>query len=91
MKHALRRRLSEQDGRRCAVNIYRQAERILRYGGEMPSSIRITAEKASFSLHEISEEELRECRSALDTLTADCLDGLTGWKKLCFRYFSANI
>ena len=91
MKHALRRRLSEQDGRHCAVNIYRQAERILRYGGEMPSSIRITAEKASFSLHEISEEELRECRGALDTLTADCLDGLTGWKKLCFRYFSANI
>ena len=90
LRELLRRRLAEPDGRKRAVNLYRQAERVLRYGGEMPEELQQTAEKARFSQHEITEEELARGRELLDGLTAEVEGGLSRWKRFAFRVLSGN-
>ena len=91
MRKLLQTRLSDPDGKKRAVNFYRQAERVLRYGGEMPQELQTVAEKARFSQHVISEEELQQCTQQLNELTQSVADGLSRWKKLLFRYASGNL
>ena len=91
LRKLLQARLSDPDGKKRAVNFYRQAERVLRYGGEMPQELQTVAEKARFSQHEISEEELQQCSQQLSALTQSVADGLSRWKKLLFRYASGNL
>ena len=91
LRKLLQARLSDPDGKKRAVNFYRQAERVLRYGGEVPQELQTVAEKARFSQHEISEEELQQCSQQLSTLTQNVADGLSRWKKLLFRYASGNL
>lgn len=86
LRNRLRRWLSEPDGRLRAVYQYRQAQRVLRFGGEMPEAVLTAAEKASFSPHSISEEELRRSLEALDELTDRVQAGLTPLRRLMFRY-----
>lgn len=83
----LRRWLSEADGRLRAIYLYRQAQRVLRFGGEMPEAVLTTAEKASFSPHDISAEELRRSQDALDALTEQVRHNLSPLRRLLFRYF----
>ena len=91
LRGLLRHRLSDPDGKKRAVSYYRQAERVLRYGGEMPAFLQETAEKARFSQHEISEEELRQSSVLLEELTQSVYDSLNRRKKLLFRYVSGNM
>ena len=86
LRGRLRRQFSEPDGRRRAVYLYRQAQRVLRFGGEMPEAIQTAAEKASFSPHSISEEELQRSMEALNTLTDQVQRGLSPLRRLLFRY-----
>ena len=91
LRKLLNARLSDPDGRKRSVNQYRQAEHLLKYGGEMPKPILETAEKARFSQHEISDEELRQSSDLLVQLTQSVFDGLKPWKKLLFRFWSGNL
>ena len=91
LRRLLQSRLSDPDGKKRAVNYYRQAERVLRYGGEMPQDLQTVAEKARFSQHEINEEELQRCAQQLDELTQSVAAGLSRRKKLLFRYASGNL
>ena len=81
-----RRRLSEPDGRLRAIYQYREAQRVLRFGGEMPEAVLTAAEKASFSPHSISDEELKRSLDALNALTESVQSGLSPLRRLLFRY-----
>ena len=91
LRKLLQSRLSDPDGNRRAVNLYRQAERVLRYGGEMPKPMLETAEKARFSQHEVSGEELQQCSELLAQLTAAVSKNLKPWKRILFRFWSGNL
>ena len=91
LRKLLQSRLSDPDGKKRAVNFYRQAERVLRYGGEMPQELQQCAEKARFSQHEINEEELQLCEKQLEELTQNVASGLSRRKKLLFRFASGNL
>ncbi len=81
------KRLSDLNSRKRAIYLYREAERLRRFGGEIPDAVRIPAEKSSFSLHEISKDELNAGRAALDTLAKTLYSGLSPWEKFLFRYY----
>ncbi len=91
LRKLLQARLHDPDGKKRCVNFYRQAARVLRYGGEMPPELQQCAEKARFSQHEISQEELQRCETQLNELTQSVAEGLNRWKKLLFRYGSGNL
>lgn len=84
LRKRLSRWLSEPDGRLRAVYLYRQAQRVIRFGGEMPEAVLTAAEKASFSPHIISDEELSWSLEALNELTARVQADLNPLRKLVF-------
>ncbi|MCR5090276.1 MAG: hypothetical protein K6C08_12295 [Oscillospiraceae bacterium] len=90
MRIILRKRLHAVSGRERVINQYLQAERVLRFGGEMPEEIRIPAEKASFSPHELSEEEASVSAAALQTLTDSVWNRLSLRRKFVFRFLMGN-
>ena len=90
LRALLRRRLSVEDANRRAVYYYRQAEKVMRYGGEIPGILLETAEKARFSQHEITSEELLQCESSLNSFTEEVASGLNSGKKFFFRFLSGN-
>ena len=85
-----RRRLENPDRKQVAVALYRQAERVSRYGGEIPPVMRETAEKARFSQHDISGEELQSCMDALRELTQAVHDALPAYRRFLFRFWTGN-
>ena len=91
MRSRLQARLKDPDGRKCAIAAYRQADRLRRWGAEMPADIRRTAEKAAFSQHEISDEERKACLKSLERLTDETWKSLNRRQKLVFRYLFGNI
>ena len=62
------RSFSQPDRRKAAVAIYKAACYAVKLGGEMPAQIETCAEKASFSEHPISAEELQESYTMLQNL-----------------------
>ena len=86
VRRRLRRWLSEPDRRCRAIYLYRQACRVLHFGGEMPEAILTAAEKASFSPHSIGEEELQRSLGALSELTDQTQCSLHPLRRLAFRY-----
>ena len=74
-----------------AILIYRWAHRLTDYGAEIPEEIRIPAEKAAFSQHSISDEELQKSYQSLIHLTQDTYSLLGKKHKLVFRYLAGNI
>ena len=91
LRSRLQKRLSVTNGRLLAVAAYRQADRLCRWGAEIPAVIRTTAEKAAFSQHEINEEEQKAVLSALNRLTNETYASLTTRQKLAFQYLFGNI
>jgi hypothetical protein len=90
LRSSLQKRLGETDGRKLAISVYRQADRLRRFGAEMPDDIRQTAEKAAFSQHEISEEEKKACLSSLEHLTDETWKSLNKRQQFVFQYLFAN-
>ena len=91
LRSRLQKHLTQKDGRAVAISAYRQAERLRRWGVEMPAAIRTTAEKAAFSQHEISEEEKNACLSALNHVTNETWKSLNRRQQFAFRYLFGNI
>ena len=82
----VRKKISQRDGRKAAVAIWRQAVRVAAYGTPVPEDITKCAEKATFSLHDISREELTACRALLDGMTQETYSRLNGFKRFSFKH-----
>ena len=78
--------IRDRDGRRAAIACWRYAEKLGRYGAEMPDEIRRIAEKAAFSSHLILREETDVSRSALLTLIDQTYGQLSPMQKFVFRF-----
>ncbi|MER2235967.1 MAG: hypothetical protein ABS901_06415, partial [Candidatus Limivicinus sp.] len=74
-----------------AIMLYRDALRVSSFGAEVPVSIRVPAEKAAFSQHEITEAEKKACISALDRVTEETWKSLNRRQQFAFRYLFGNI
>ena len=86
----LRRRSFEQsDLRKAVIAMYSTAQKVQRYGTEIPQTLATTAERAFFSRHEISREEAEACREQLDILLKECCEKQTVWGRFRFRFISA--
>lgn len=83
------RRISQPDRKKAAVWVWKTAVKTSRYGAELPESITACAEKAAFSQHGISEEELHTMQNALQTMLDNCYNGLSPVKKFIFKFFFA--
>ena len=83
------RRISQPDRKKAAVWVWKTAVKASRYGAELPESITACAEKAAFSQHGISEEELHTMQNALQTMLDNCYNGLSPVKKFIFKFFFA--
>ena len=83
------RRISHPDRKKAAVWVWKTAVKASRYGAELPESITACAEKAAFSQHGISEEELHTMQNALQTMLDNCYNGLSPVKKFIFKFFFA--
>ena len=83
------RRISQPDRKKAAVWVWRTAVKASRYGAELPESITACAEKAAFSQHGISDEELHTMQNALQTMLDNCYNGLSPVKKFIFKFFFA--
>ena len=83
------RRISQPDRKKAAVWVWKTAVKASRYGAELPESITACAEKAAFSQHGISEEELHAVQNELKQMLDDCYNGLSPAKSFLFKFFSA--
>ena len=83
------RRISQPDRKKAAVWVWRTAVKASRYGAELPESITACAEKAAFSQHGISEEELHAVQNELKQMLDNCYNGLSPVKKFIFKFFFA--
>ena len=83
------RRISQPDRKKAAVWVWRTAVKASRYGAELPESITAGAEKAAFSQHDISQEELLQVQNQLKQMLDDCYNGLSPVKSFLFKFFSA--
>ncbi len=85
---AAARRCRAPDRRRAAVAIWKQAVKVSAYGPQVPQEIVICAEKAAFSQHEPSKEELKKGRALLDGMTRTCYGQLKPLQKVLFKFGS---
>ena len=83
------RRISQPDRKKAAVWVWKTAVKASRYGAELPESITACAEKAAFSQHDISQEELLQVQNQLKQMLDDCYNGLSPVKSILFKFFSA--
>lgn len=90
LRRTLRLRSFEQhDTRRAIVAIYRTAESASAFGADIPEEIRHCAEKAVFSTHSVTLEEVESCRDQLYILLKSTYLRLGPWKKFRFKYLYA--
>lgn len=82
-------RISQLDRKKAAVWVWKTAVKASRFCAEVPDSITACAEKAVFSQHGISEEELLQVQNELQTMLDNCYTGLSPVKKIIFKYFFA--
>lgn len=81
------RRINSRDGKKAAIEIWRVTQKLSRYGAEPPQAIADCAEKAAFSPHNVSPEEIKACRALLNGLIQEEYGKLSVWKRLIFKFF----
>lgn len=82
-------RISQPDRKKAAVWVWKTASRAARFGIEVPEDITACAEKAAFSQHGISEEELHAVQKELRKMLDSCYKSLSPVKRFVFKYFFA--
>lgn len=87
MLGASRKKRGGRDGNLAAIELWRVCEKLARYGAETPPAVRVCAEKAVFSPHTVSREEIKACRALVSGLAEQTYAPLSLWKKLRFKYF----
>lgn len=86
----LRSRSFEQDDtRKAVIALYRTSQKAARYGSDTPPMLLHTAERAAFSQHEISPDEVERCRDQLFMQLKSAYWKQKSWGKFRFKYFDA--
>lgn len=80
------RRFEQKDTRKAVIAMYRTALEAERYGAELPERLVQSAERAAFSQHAISAEEVEACRDQLYILLKSSYLKQNTWQKLRFKY-----
>ena len=86
-----RHAVEQQDTHRAVVAVYRTAEKIARFGGDIPQEIIRSAEKAAFSAHEITQEEAASSRAHLHLMRHRVYSSQNCWNRFRFKYLKALI
>lgn len=86
-----RHSVEQQDTHKAVVAVYRMAEKISRFGAEIPQDIIRCAEKAAFSAHEITQDEAVSCRAHLHLMQHRVYSSQTRWNRFRFKYLKALI
>ena len=86
-----RHSVEQQDTHKAVVAVYRMAEKISRFGAEIPQDIIRCAEKAAFSAHEITQDEAVSCRAHLHLMQHRVYSSQTHWNRFRFKYLKALI
>ena len=86
-----RHSVEQQDTHKAVVAVYRMAEKIARFGAEIPQDIIRCAEKAAFSAHEITQDEAVSCRAHLHLMQHRVYSSQTHWNRFRFKYLKALI
>ena len=81
-----RHRFASADTNQKAILVYREALRVSSFGAEVPESIRIPAEKAAFSQHELTDDEFSSSYDAFEKMVSDTYSSLSKWKQIQFRF-----
>lgn len=87
VKMLLDRAYHQDDRSKAAVAIFRSASYVKSLGAEIPSKIEICAEKARFSNHEITEEEIDENLALLDDTIRNLYPQLKPLNRLRLKYW----
>lgn len=82
-------RISQPDRKKAAVWVWKTAVKASRFGAEVTENITDCAEKAAFSQHGISEEELHHVQEELNKMLDDCYSCLSFIKRFIFKYICA--
>lgn len=88
---ARRRAISHSDGRKAAVALWRWAQSASVYGIYVPKEILDCAEKAAFSPHQVTKEELSACRRLLTQMLQEGYASLKPLKKFSFKFIHGLI
>lgn len=84
---ALRRRsFYQNDRKKAAIAVYKYAKRLEAYGGTMPEFIEINAEKAFYSLHDISPVEMRCALEMAESMAEETYSSLDKKQRFMFKY-----
>ena len=83
------RRFEQKDTRKAVIAMYRTALEAERYGAELPEQLLQSAERAAFSQHAISAEEVEACRDQLYILLKSSYLKQNTWQKLRFKFLHA--
>ena len=81
-----RRLTRQQDSHKAVVAMWHYTMLLTRYGAEIPDLIRTCAEKAVFSQHSVSREELFACRAELEDLVKVTYARQKGFSRFRFKY-----
>ncbi len=79
-------RLRSKNPNKAAVALWRRAQALRRFGSYPPRQIESCAERACFSAHGATREELTACRALFDEQCQRLYPTLSRWKKFLFRY-----
>lgn len=86
LKRHRTQRLADPDRNRAALYAYRCLERLRRWGGRIDPQAVELAEKAKYSAHTLTEEELARLTGLLDGERVRLSVGPAWWRRLLFRY-----
>lgn len=75
-----------KDNNRAVIELWRVCEKLQKYGAEAPEAVKNCAEKAAFSPHTVSREDVKACRALTDELVKQSYASLKHMKKLRFRF-----
>ena len=85
------KRFSISDSNAALLSIYTYCFRMEPYGAQMDQTVTELAEKARFSRHRISKEQVNICRDYAKNLAVQTYENLTLWKKMRFKYWDQLI
>lgn len=85
-KHLFTLKMRKYDNNQKLIYYYQRMLRILRFGGEIDEEVVALANKAQFSQHSISVEELTRMQEFYNVFIQDVYQNISIFQKFIFRY-----
>lgn len=77
---------SQKDTNMAMIALYGYLLKMAKYGGEIGADMTALAQKARFSQHRITPEELKDCRDFAASFAGQNYASLKKWKRFIFKY-----